>query len=109
MHPENIEAAKPFGLRHGFKVWTGTRYLGSYIRDGKSKHEWLKNCMDTWERNIHTIRKLAGGYPPVSYNVVVHIIQSEWIFLKCVTKNMGDAFVRVEKMIWETFYIAFSS
>ena len=39
--------------------------------------------------------------------MVVHVIQSEWIFLQCVTNNMGDAFAVVEKMIWGTFAFPF--
>ena len=33
IRPENIEAVKFFRARHGFKVCTGARYLGGYIRD----------------------------------------------------------------------------
>ena len=28
VRPDNLEAGKVFGARHGFKVCTGTRYLG---------------------------------------------------------------------------------
>ena len=38
-----------------------------------------------------------------NYAAVVPGIQSEWIFLQCATKNMGDAFAGVENMIRETF------
>ena len=34
---------------------------------------------------------------------MVRAIQSEWIFLQCVTWDTRDAFVGVEKMIQETF------
>ena len=40
--PDNIEAGKVFVARHGFKVCTGARYLGGYILDDESKHDWLK-------------------------------------------------------------------
>ena len=32
MHPENIDAGKEFGDRHGFMVCTGTHYIGGYTR-----------------------------------------------------------------------------
>ena len=75
MHPNNPEAGKWFVLRHGFKVCMGTRYLGGYIRDNKSKHYWMKECMETLEKNIITIRKTAGKYTQESYSVVVRTIQ----------------------------------
>ena len=34
---------------------------------------------------------------------MVRAIQLEWIFLQRVTKNIGDIFAGVEKMIQETF------
>ena len=38
LRPENIEAEKEFGARHGFKVCTVARYLGGYIGDNKPKN-----------------------------------------------------------------------
>ena len=63
VHPKNIKARKLFGLRHRFKVCMGTRYLGRYIRDKESNHEWSKERTETWKRNICTISKTAGKYP----------------------------------------------
>ena len=40
--PENIEAGKFFGARHGFRVYRGVRYLVGYIRDDESKSNWLR-------------------------------------------------------------------
>ena len=56
-----------------------------------------------WEKIINTISETAGKYPQESYAAVVCAIQSEWVFLQRVTRDMGDAFVVVKKMIWETF------
>ena len=89
--------------RHGFKVCTGACYLGGYIEDSKSKRNWLRECMLTWENNISTIIKTAGQYPQESYAAVVHAIQSEWIFIQRVTWDMGDAFAVVDKMIRGSF------
>ena len=38
----NPTTRKRFGLRHGFKVCTGARYLGGFIGDNVSKHKCLK-------------------------------------------------------------------
>ena len=47
VRPENIEAGKVFGACHIFKVCTGARYIGGYIRDDKSKRDWLRDRMLT--------------------------------------------------------------
>ena len=52
-----------FGLRHGFNVCTGARYIGGYLGDDNPKREWLKECTKTWERKFFTIRKTWGEYP----------------------------------------------
>ena len=92
-----------FGVRHRFRVCTGARYLRGYIGDEKSKHNRLRDSTMTWERNINMIRKTAGKYPQESYSAVVCAIQSEWIFIQCLTWYTGNLFAGVEKMIRETF------
>ena len=42
VRPENLQAGKLFRSRHGFKECTGARYLEGYIRDDKTKHNWLR-------------------------------------------------------------------
>ena len=37
VHNDNLESGKLFGAHHVFRVFTVTRYLGSYIRDEKYK------------------------------------------------------------------------
>ena len=54
------------------------------------------------EKNQHN-QQNRGEYPQESYAVVLREIQSEWIFLQCVTWDTGDAFVGVEKMIQDNF------
>ena len=41
VRPDNLEAGKVLGRRHGFMVCTGARYLEGYIRDNDSKRDWL--------------------------------------------------------------------
>ena len=103
MNPESLEAGKVFGQLHGFKVCTGGRYLGGYIGDDDSKQDWLKECMLTWEKNIGTISKTAGKYTHESYAMMERTIQSEWIFMQCVSWDMGNAFAGVEDKLWKTF------
>ena len=46
-----------------------------------------------------------GKYLQESYSAVICVIQSKWVFLICAMKNTGDAFVGVEKLLWETFLL----
>ena len=93
-----------FVTRHGFRVCTGACYLGGYIGDDESKHDWLREHTLMWENNINTISETAGKYPQEIYAAVVRAIQPEWIFLQHITWDTGDLFAGVEKMIWETFF-----
>ena len=101
--PENLEAGKVLGRRHGFKVCTGARYLGGYIGDNHSKQDWMIESTLTWKKNINTISKTAGKCPQESYSAVVRAIQSEWIFIQRITWDTGDSFAGVDKMICKTF------
>ena len=86
VRPENLEAEKVFWRRHVFKMCTGARYLGGYLRDNKFKRDWLREHTLMWEKNINTISKTAGKYPQESYATVVRAIQSYWISL---TRHLG--------------------
>ena len=48
VRPENLEAEKKLGARHGFKVCTGARYLGGCIGDNEYKCDWLRERTLTW-------------------------------------------------------------
>ena len=74
---ENLETGKVLGTCHGFRVCTGTRYIGGYIGDDESKSDWLREHTLIREKNINTINETAGKYPQESYSAVVRVIQSE--------------------------------
>ena len=74
MHPENLAVGELFGVHHGFKVFTGERYLRGYIRNDKSKGAWLIKWTYKWERNIHAVIKTPGKYLQKSYVVVTRAI-----------------------------------
>ena len=77
VHTDNLETQKQFGLRHGFKVFTGARYLGSVIRDNNYEWDCLQDYIDTWENNIYTISETAVKYPQERYATVFRAIQSK--------------------------------
>ena len=81
VHPENLEARKEFGSRHGFKVVMSARYLRGYIGDDRSKSNLLRERTLAWENNIRTTSETAGEFPQESYAAVVCEIQRERIFM----------------------------
>ena len=81
MHLYNPEIGNLFGLRHGFKVCTGVRYLGDFIRNDNSKRDWLLDHTLKWENNIRTISETVEKYTEEIYAAVVRAIKLEWIFL----------------------------
>ena len=47
------------------------------------------------------MRETKWKYLKERYAAVIHAIHLEWIFLQHVTKNTGDVFTGVEKLVWE--------
>ena len=103
MHLGDLLSGKEFGVCHGFKVCTGTRYLDGFIEDNESKRDWLKYRKSKWETNICAINETTGKYPQNIYSAVVGVIQPGWIILQHVTKDTEHAFTVVEKLLQETF------
>ena len=103
VHPDNLGAGGIFGRCHEFKVCTGALYLGGYTRDDTSKGGWLKTGSEIWERDIRDFRKTAEKYPRESYTAAARAVQSEWIVLKHMMKDMGQALKGLEKVLQETF------
>ena len=59
--------------------------------------------MDKWERDICALSKMADKYPQESYAALDLAVQSERIFLQCLTKYTGQVFKNTEKFLQETF------
>ena len=100
MHTKNLKAGELFVRCHGFKVCTGTRYLGGYIGDEKSKGDWIKKQTEKWERDICALIKTVDKYTQESYATVACAVQSECIFLQLVMKDTIQAFTGMEKVLW---------
>ena len=103
MHPQNLESGEEFRQCHGFKVCTGARYIRGYIRDDKTIGDWLKEIPEKWEREICALRKTTNKYPQERYAAVARVVQLEWIFLQCMTKEMAKDFTGMGKVLQERF------
>ena len=52
---------------------------------------------------MKTLAGVARKHPQSAYAVLQKSLQKEWTFMQRVTLCIGDAFVPVEKSLWETF------
>ena len=59
VYPNNLEDRTLLGLCHGFKVFTGARYLGIFIGDDESKRDCLQCITMKREKKISMIRKMS--------------------------------------------------
>ena len=82
--------------------------IGGYIWDDNTQGDWLKMHTEKWERDICAIRKTANKYPQESYSAVDRVVQSEWIFLQCVTKETVEAFTGLGNLYGKPFCLVFS-
>ena len=53
-------------------------------------------------------QKTANKYPQESYAAVDHVVQADWIFHQCVTKERLKAFMGLEKFCGKPFCLLFS-
>ena len=77
MHPHNISVGKEFVLLPSFNVFTGTLYLGSFIRDDESRRAWPKDITPKWEEKNCVITKKGGKYPQENYAEVFFATRTE--------------------------------
>ena len=102
VHLDHHKTRKEFGLCYGFKICMSARYLGDFIGDDKYKCEWLKYHTSKWEKNPcghQNGREISPG-ELCSNGLCNPIVMA---IFQCVTKDTGDAFARVEKILWETY------
>ena len=68
----------------------------------------IKNWTEKWERYIRALIKTVDRYPLYSYSIVACTVQSEWIFLQHVTKDILQAFKGLGKVLWGKICLVFS-
>ena len=101
VNPDNPEVVKCFSMIFWFKVFTGTRYLGGYIRDDEYKHKWLKKWTDKWKINIHAVTKMAGSCDPIGvYTFATHEKRYRTSVCGSVKGSSGNLFDSF--FIWKT-------
>ena len=99
----NLEAAKRAFPDFGFKVTTGSRYLGGFIGEDAALKEWLAEKTEIWEEAVVDLAAAAPNFPQAAYAGLQKSLQQEWQFVQRVTKNVGPEFEAVELALSGTF------
>jgi len=99
----NKERAEVCFADFGFKVVTGSRYLGGFIGDKAEQREWVEEKATTWAAGVIELSKVVGRYPQAAYAGLQKSLQQEWQFLQRVTSGLSDEFEVVEEALAENF------
>ena len=59
-----------------------------------------------WTESVEILAGVSQKHPQSAYAGLQKSLQQEWALMKRVTTGIGDAFGLVEKVLWETFFLA---
>jgi hypothetical protein len=99
----NLEKAKHEFKDLGFKVVTGTRYLGGFIGENEAFNEWIETKTENWEHAVTQLAAAAKDFPQSAYAGLQKSLQQEWQFVQRATENCGERFNNLSKTIYDTF------
>jgi hypothetical protein len=79
----------------GFKVQTGSRYLGGYIGSKADREFWTSAVTD--------LAFAALSHPQTAFAGLQKSLQHEWQFIQRVIDDIGDSFFNVKAAIADIF------
>ena len=88
------------------KVVMGHIYLGGFIGDSEAEKRWMFGKFTGWAESVETLAGFSHKHPQSAYAGLQKSLQQEWASMQRVTPFLGNAFVPVEKALWETFVLA---
>ncbi|OEU07108.1 hypothetical protein FRACYDRAFT_251843 [Fragilariopsis cylindrus CCMP1102] len=81
----------------GFKISTGSRFLGGFIGDTTSRDEYVSTKIADW---IHGTKELAAvarlKHPHAAYTGITKCLQHKWSFTQRVIPGIDDLFQPLE-------------
>eukprot|EP00978_Attheya_sp_CCMP212_P005533 scaffold12431_cov57-Attheya_sp.AAC.8 len=99
----NLAAAQVAFKDLGFKITTGSRYLGGFIGEAAPQEEWVRGKTDAWATAVTTIAKVCQHYPQLAYAGLQKSLQQEWQFLQRVTDGISTEFESVKSSLKDDF------
>ena len=101
--PQSVERATALFQHLGFKIVTGTRYLGGHIGDEAACTDWVESKVDGWAKGIRALSTVARSSPQCAFAGLQKSLQSEWMHLQRSLGGIGSAFAPVEEAISKHF------
>ena len=101
--PQSVERATALFQHLGFKIVTGTRYLGGHIGNEAACTEWINEKVEGWTRGIRALAIMARSSPQCAFAGLQKSLQSEWMHLQRSIGDIGPAFAPVENAISSCF------
>lgn len=99
----NIEKAKEYFADLGFKIKTGSRYLGGFIGEETARAEWLQSEIDEWTNAVHLLAAAANKYPQSAYAAIQKSLQQRGQYVQRVCNGIGNSFGAVQEAITGSF------
>jgi hypothetical protein len=87
----------------GFKVQTGSRYLGGYIGSKADRELWVQEKVTFWTSAVTDLAFAALSHPQTAFAGLQKSLQHEWQFIQRVIDDIGDSFFNVKAAIADIF------
>ena len=101
--PQSVVRATALFQHLGFKIVTGTRYLGGHIGTEDECDQWVKKKVAGWADGVKALSKVARTSPQCAFAGLQKSLQSEWMHLQRATGGIGPLFAPVEAAISQFF------
>ena len=86
-----------------FELKTGHRFLGGFLGEASTRHEWLKDLISKWESGVQELAYVASSYPQTAYAGLQKSLQQEWQYIQRVSEDIAEYFAPIEESICKTF------
>jgi hypothetical protein len=98
---KNFDKAKEFFV--GFKVTTGSRYLGGFIGETTAKEEWIDSLVEEWIKDVESLSIAAIDFPQAAYAAFQKSKQMEWQYVQRVVRGLQNSFDSLTDSIYNRF------
>jgi hypothetical protein len=87
----------------GFKVQTGSRYLGGYISSKADGEMWVQEKVTFWTSAVTDLAFAALSHPQAAFAGLQQSLQHKWQFIQRVIDDIGDCSFDVQAAIADIF------
>jgi hypothetical protein len=103
VQPSNKDTAQKEFQDLGFKVMTGSCYLGGFRGEKDKQDDWMQELTLKWTAAIGELAQAAKLYPQSVYTGLNKLLQQEWQFVQRVCEGILGSFTGVEEALATKF------